>query len=153
MSAVPNFRRAMPADSYQIVDLYRRIYQGTYSDPMMADAIQLAEVLTRDEYHWIVGESNGEIVGSVVYRYDRANALAKVYGAVVEPRFRGHNLTENMMKYGYESLRQMKPPVEVVYATTRPFQPRLRNSPPISGTRNSESSRTSTRPRVMKPIV
>jgi hypothetical protein len=90
---------------------------------MMGNAAELEEALARDEYHWIVAESAGEIVGSVVYRYDRVNALAKVFGAVVEPRFRGANLTEAMMKYGYDSLLSEIPPIEVVYATTRTVSP------------------------------
>jgi RimJ/RimL family protein N-acetyltransferase len=123
MSESPRCRRASARDAYPIADLYRRVYSGTYSDPMMSHPELLVESLAKSEYHWIVAESAGDIVGSVVYRYDPINALAKVYGGVVDPACRGHNLTEEMMKFGYRGLSETDPPVEVVYATTRTVSP------------------------------
>jgi len=112
-------RRASRTDAFAIVDLYRRVYEGTYSDPVMGDPQLLQAALKQSEYFWFVGEQSGALVASVVYRYDPENALAKVYGAVVEPSCRGQGLTEKLMIFGYETLRKQTPPVEVVYATTR----------------------------------
>lgn len=123
----PILRRARPEDASFIVDLYQRVYQGSYSDPMMANSFDLRGALGKSGYHWMVAEAPGvahsQIVGSVVYRYDPQNALAKVFAAVVDPAYRGHALTEKLMTLGYQQLEKASPPVEVVYATTRTVSP------------------------------
>lgn len=123
MSAEMTFRRAAPKDAFAIVDLYMRVYNGTYSDPVMSQPRLLRPVLERGDYFWIIAESDGRLIGSVVYRYDRLNALAKVFGAVVDPEFRGHNLTEQLMTFGYDLMRADSVPAEVVYTTTRTVSP------------------------------
>lgn len=116
-------RRAIASDAFSISDLYDRVYEGAYSDPMMASPEDIRRALTMDEYHWFVAvpkhDPAGRVVASVVYRYDAHNALAKVFGAVVEERFRGEHLTEDLMKMGHEELRKQSPPVEVIYSLAR----------------------------------
>lgn len=119
-------RRASPEDALKIIQLYYETYGGTYPDLMMSDYATLKRVLEtgREEYCWMVAEAStpsqvGSIVGSVVYRIDVNNRLAKVYGAAVATAFRGCNLTEQLMTKGFEILRQGKTAVEIVYATTR----------------------------------
>ena len=126
-SLPPILRRARLEDASFIVDLYQRVYSGNYSDPMMGNAFELRGALLKSGYFWMVAEaqmdSQAKIVGSVVYRYDPQNALAKVYAAVVDPNYRGHALTERLMTFGYQELQKFSPPVEVVYATTRTVSP------------------------------
>lgn len=116
-------KRANSDDAFLIAELYTHVYRGTYADPMMASPDLIIEALSSLEYHWIVAEQSGHIVASVVYRYDSANALAKVYGAVVHEKFRGKDLTEKLMRFGFEGLKKAKPPVQVVYAMTRTVSP------------------------------
>lgn len=122
MSDNIRFRRAQAHDVFQILELYLSIYAGNYTNQMMTQPALLRDSLLDPNIFWMVAETQGEgarVVGSVVYQIDRKNALAKVFGAVVEPGFRGQHLTETMMKAGYDLLRQVIPPIEVVYATTR----------------------------------
>ena len=115
--------RADAHDAFLIAELYNRIYHGTYADPLMASPDSILKALSSSEYHWIVARVAGQVIASVVYRYDATNALAKVYGAVVHEKYRGQDLTENLMRFGFESLKKAKPPVLVVYAMTRTVSP------------------------------
>ena len=119
----PLMRRAAPRDATQIFELYQRLYGGKYTDPILADIGRLRATLREPDYFWMIADVQGSVVGSVIYRFDRASCLAKVYGAVVDPDYRGHNLAENLMTVGYQKLREEFPPVEVVYATTRTVSP------------------------------
>jgi RimJ/RimL family protein N-acetyltransferase len=117
-----SLRRAQVHDIFQILELYLSIYNGSYTNPMMTQPALLRDALLDENIFWMVAETTDDgarVVGSVVYQVDRKNTLAKVFGAVVEPGFRGHHMTEAMMQSGYELLRQVIPPIEVVYATTR----------------------------------
>jgi ribosomal protein S18 acetylase RimI-like enzyme len=113
------FRQALPTDALRISLLYQEVYEGTYSDPLMRDLKLLKNALSSDYYYWSVAEARGEIVASVVYRIDRENRLAKVFGAVVLPFYRGHKITQNLMAFGHEHLKSRQTAIEVIYATTR----------------------------------
>jgi len=123
VSSEPLIRRANISDATRIFELYNRIYSGKYTDPALSSVDELRKALSERDYFWMVGEFENKIVGSVIYRFDRVNCLAKVYGAVVDPQFRRHNLAERLMSVGYIQLREEYPPVEVVYATTRTLSP------------------------------
>lgn len=111
-------RKAVPGDEARISGLYQEIYRGTYPDPLMTKVSVLAEALRKDEYLWVVADTGDAIVGSVVYRIDNENLLAKVFGAVVLPEFRGSNLTQRLMTFGVEQMS-----AEIIYATTRTVTP------------------------------
>lgn len=119
----PVLRQAHLGDAPSIIQLYHEVYQGTYADPLMCEMSLLQKALVSAEYTWIVADLDGQTVGSVVYRVDAANRLAKVFGAVIRPQFRGNNLTEQLMNFGRELLLRLEHPIEVVYATTRTVQP------------------------------
>lgn len=113
-------RLAVPDDALAIADLYNQIYEGSYPDPVMSHLDELRRALRTPEYCWVVANSGDKkIVASVVYRYDAHNALAKVYGAVVNEDFRGQQLMDQLMNFGYQDLRRRSPPVEVVYSLAR----------------------------------
>jgi hypothetical protein len=112
-------RLARAKDAPSIIQLYHEIYDGTYPDPMMSEYARLEHALASEEYRWLVAEEGDRLVGSVVYRVDRGNRLAKVFGALVEPAQRGHRLTEQMMEEGRLVLKRSDAPIEVIYATTR----------------------------------
>lgn len=116
-------RRAQPEDALKIISLYHEIYEGTYPDPTMSDISALEATLASKDYCWMVAAYGQKIVGSVVYQVDALNRLAKVYGAVIAPGFRGLNLTESLMNCGHDLLNKSINPVDVIYATTRTVTP------------------------------
>ncbi|MBI3543773.1 MAG: GNAT family N-acetyltransferase, partial [Deltaproteobacteria bacterium] len=119
IETAPAVRVATPDDALRIINLYHEIYEGTYPDARMTDFAKLRRVLASDDYVWIVADDGRAIVGSIVYRVDPVNLLAKVFGGAVLPAYRGHKLTEKLMVYGTDRLKRLHRPVEVVYATTR----------------------------------
>lgn len=116
---IPAIRQATPDDALRIIQLYNEIYEGNYPDPLMSEFVLLKRSLAGDDLCWIIAEDETSVVGSVVYRVDAVNRLAKVFGAVVRPAYRGVNLTEGLMNHGLAVLKRRTNPVEVVYATTR----------------------------------
>jgi hypothetical protein len=116
-------KRATSSDAFLIAELYNHVYRGQYADPMMSSPDLIMQVLSNKDYHWIIAKSKDLIVASVVFRYDEQNTLAKVYGAVVHEKYRGKNLTEKLIHFGFDGLKKIKKPAQVLYAVTRTVSP------------------------------
>ncbi|MDE1977101.1 MAG: hypothetical protein KGI84_07580 [Elusimicrobia bacterium] len=112
-------RLATPEDALEITLLYHRVYNGTYTDPLMRDVGLLTAFLSEPANVWAVAEKKGSIVGSVAWETDERNRLAKVFGGVVLPEHRGADLLEKSMTFGAERLQAGRGRADVIYATTR----------------------------------
>jgi RimJ/RimL family protein N-acetyltransferase len=113
-------RLATAHDAVKIINLYYEVYQGLYPDPVMRDFSQFLKFVQNKNNYWFISEETNlkKIVSSVIYRYQEENLLAKVYGAVVDPTFRGAGLIRELMSFG-ENYLKANTQVELIYATTR----------------------------------
>ncbi|MBI5629956.1 MAG: GNAT family N-acetyltransferase [Elusimicrobia bacterium] len=116
-------RLATPADASRIRGLYREIYHGRYPLSIIYDLHETVESLHKDNYFWFVSEVNRQIVGSVIFCLDPEIQLAKVFGGVVRPEFRGFGLTEKAMSLGLRHLVEETQCAQSVYATARTVSP------------------------------
>jgi RimJ/RimL family protein N-acetyltransferase len=113
------FRKASVADIFGIMELYQETYQGAYTDPLMNVHSILKTFLENPNHYWFVSEAKGQLVASVVLRYDPVNLLAKAFGAVVKPGFRGSNMMERLLGFGMNHVHVTTNGIDVIYATTR----------------------------------
>ena len=112
-------RLANTHDMRRIQMLYAEVYGGSYSIPIVTDKELMRRAIENNDYYWLVAESSGRIVGSLVYEVDLANRISKAFGAVVSQEFRKLDLAHTMMKLILDDITQAKNLVDVVYATTR----------------------------------
>lgn len=112
-------REGMPEDALRIATLYQDAYAGTYPDPLMREILNLKGALCSENYCWMIARVGAEVVASVVYQVDEKNRLARTFGAVVQPSYRGQKLTQRLLERGLAILLGRKQPIDVVYATTR----------------------------------
>lgn len=112
-------RLAVTDDILKISRLYYQAYGDHYPDPTIKNPHLLQKSLHNPQIFWFVSEFHGQIIASVVFRYDASNLLAKVYGGVVDDQYRGANLLFKLMRYGMNFLQRYTGGVEVIYATTR----------------------------------
>ena len=111
---------ASEEDIFQISQLYFDIYQGTYPDPLMKDFNLIRQFIKSESGYWfITKDSNNEIIASVLACYDFDNRIAKAFGAVVRPEFRGQGVMEDLLGFGIHFLKEKTPGVDVIYSTTR----------------------------------
>lgn len=112
-------RLATPADCFRIMELYHRIYDGTYPDPLVKDLAALRAFISHPHHFWFLVEAELEIVASIVLRYDPENRLVKAGGAIVIPNARGKSLMEQLLSHAIDTVFQKTAGIDVVYATTR----------------------------------
>lgn len=111
---------ATEEDIFQVSQLYFDVYQGTYPDPLMKDFTLIREFIQSEEGHWFVSKnSEGQVIGSVLARYDSDNLIAKAFGAVVRNEYRGQGIMEELLAFGIDFLRKNTRGVDVLYSTTR----------------------------------
>ncbi|MBI4387230.1 MAG: GNAT family N-acetyltransferase [Elusimicrobia bacterium] len=112
-------RLAAPADAPSIRALYNEVYQGKYPLSIIYDAHETVDSLHKENYSWLVGETDGRLVSSVIFCVDPDVKLAKVFGAVVHPQFRGSGLTQRAIGMGIRHLVEETGQANSVYATAR----------------------------------
>ncbi|MFA6435041.1 MAG: GNAT family N-acetyltransferase [Elusimicrobiales bacterium] len=112
-------RLAKVADMRRIQVLYTEVYGGNYSISLITDKDKMRRAIENDSYYWLVAESGGRIIGSLVYALDIADRISKAFGAVVSKDYRKLNLAHTMMKLVLDDITQTQKLAEVVYATTR----------------------------------
>ena len=112
-------RLARTADMRRIQMLYAEVYGPNYPITIVTDKEQMRRAIEDDDYYWIVAESGGRIVGSLVYAVSLAYRYSKAFGAVVSQEFRKLNLAYTMMKLVLDDITRNKDLVDLVYATTR----------------------------------
>lgn len=112
-------RLARLADAHGLRALYNDVYQGKYPLKIITDREEMQTLLKKENYFWFAAEASGKIVGSVIFCVDPQIKLAKAFGAVVHPDYRGADLTERMMALGIRLFMKDKHLASSVYATTR----------------------------------
>lgn len=117
-------RRANIDDIFRISKLYYHIYGDQYPDRTVYDFAKMESQIQDPSLFWIIAEDdNHSIVGSVIYIYEKEDLLSKVYAACVHPDYRGKNLTQKMMEFGEELVRETTNGLDILYATTRTLNP------------------------------
>ncbi len=110
---------ATESDAVGISMLYHDVYQGKYPNPLMMDVSQLKAFIAEEKGLWVIMKKGERIIGSTVYQLDRTHRIAKAYGAVIFPGFRGNKLLEKAMSTAENYLVKECRAVDIIYATTR----------------------------------
>jgi hypothetical protein len=110
-------RKANIQDKNYIKNLYKEVYGYNYSLPEVTDEDLLNEILLNPENIWLVVYDNeNKVSGSLLFRIDKKNLLAKALAAVVKEKYRNNKIFELLFHLGfnYSILK-----VEAVYALAR----------------------------------
>ncbi|MEI7481295.1 MAG: GNAT family N-acetyltransferase [Elusimicrobiota bacterium] len=112
-------RLAKIPDMRRIQMLYAEVYGGNYAISLITDKDKMRRAIENDSYYWLVAESEGRIIGSLVYALDISDRIAKAFGAVVSKEYRKLDLAYTMMKLVLDAITHTHKLADVVYATTR----------------------------------
>ena len=112
-------RLAKIPDMRRIQMLYAEVYGGNYAISLITDKDKMRRAIENDSYYWLVAESEGRIIGSLVYALDISDRIAKAFGAVVSKDYRKLDLAYTMMKLVLDAITHTHKLADVVYATTR----------------------------------
>jgi hypothetical protein len=110
-------KKANIQDKNYIKNLYKEVYGYNYSLPEVTDEDLLNEILLNPENIWLVVYDNeNKICGSLLFRIDKKNLLAKALAAVVKEKYRNNKIFELLFHLGfnYSILK-----AEAVYALAR----------------------------------
>lgn len=118
------FRRARRADRAELVALYGRLYGEDYPLEIIRDEAVFYHSIESRAYFWPVMVSpEGAIVGSLMFSWEERHGLCKVFGAVIDPAWQGHDLMRRAIVSGLDFLQDEGAGWDVVYATTRTVSP------------------------------
>ena len=112
-------RLAKVPDMRRIQVLYAEVYGPNYPISLVTDKDKMRRAIENDNYYWVVAESEGRIIGSLVYALDISDRIAKAFGAVVSQDYRKLDLAYTMMKLVLDDITHTRKLADVVYATTR----------------------------------
>jgi hypothetical protein len=110
-------KKANIKDKNYIKNLYKEVYGYNYSLPEVTDEDLLNEILLNPENIWLVVYDNeNKVCGSLLFRIDKKNLLAKALAAVVKEKYRNNKIFELLFHLGfnYSILK-----AEAVYALAR----------------------------------
>lgn len=116
-------RRATLKDKEELVSVYKTIYGNDYPLEIITDSTVLTRCLTAPDHFWPVITCEGQILGSVIFEISAEHRLAKVFGAVIDPRWQGHDLMRKAIIAGLDYLADTGYPIDAIYATTRTVSP------------------------------
>jgi hypothetical protein len=110
-------KKANIQDKNYIKNLYKEVYGYNYSLPEVTDEDLLNEILLNPENIWLVVYDNeNKICGSLLFRIDKKNLLAKALAAVVKEKYRNNKIFELLFHLGFNhSILK----AEAVYALAR----------------------------------
>ena len=113
-------RRATDADAEEIYQLYRRVYQGNYTLPIVNLRAAREEALRDPDCLWLVNEApEGHLVFSVIFQVDPVRRHAKVMAAATDSEYRRSQLAILTLQAGIDRLMHETRICDVIYATTR----------------------------------
>jgi len=110
-------KKANIQDKNYIKNLYKEVYGYNYSLPEVIDEDLLNEILLNPENIWLlVYDNENKVCGSLLFRINKKNLLAKALAAVVKEKYRNNKIFELLFHLGfnYSILK-----VEAVYALAR----------------------------------
>jgi len=110
-------KKANIQDKNYIKNLYKEVYGYNYSLPEVTDEDLLNEILLNPENIWLVVYDNeNKVCGSLLFRIEKKNLLAKALAAVVKEKYRNNKIFELLFHLGfnYSILK-----AEAVYALAR----------------------------------
>jgi hypothetical protein len=110
-------KKANIQDKNYIKNLYKEVYGYNYSLPEVTDEDLLNEILLNPENIWLlVYDNENKVCGSLLFRIDKKNLLAKALAAVVKEKYRNNKIFELLFHLGfnYSILK-----AEAVYALAR----------------------------------
>lgn len=116
-------RRARLEDRPALRRLYLAQYGDRYALPEVVDDQRSAEVLTGENWVWLLAETQGRIVASLIFGWDPVHRLGKSFAGVVDPERRGHKTMQRMLREGLDRLLMHGETFELVYAVVRTFVP------------------------------
>lgn len=105
----------------------RRLYIAQYGDryalPEVIDDDRSEEVMHGDNWLWLLAESQGQIIASLIFGWDPVHRLGKSFAGVVNPDRRGQKTMHRMLREGLDRLLIHGSTFELVYAVVRTFVP------------------------------
>ena len=110
-------KKANIQDKNYIKNLYKEVYGYNYSLPEVTDEDLLNEILLNPENIWLlVYDNENKVCGSLLFRIEKKNLLAKALAAVVKEKYRNNKIFELLFHLGfnYSILK-----AEAVYALAR----------------------------------
>ena len=107
-------------DIEELLNLYTMIYGRNYPVAFGSDPELTASAIESDDYQWLImrDETNGLIVGSIVFELDRLNKVGKAAGLVVHPEYQGAGIASQLAAYG-DRLIAPHGFLNSIYTTTR----------------------------------
>lgn len=114
-----HMRKGKIEDATSIVALYNEVYRGKYSDQNLTDYNLVSLELSSKNSLLFVASLGEKIVACLSMKYDSENEIVKASAAVVNPKFRGDNLTEKLIRSSLDYIKNKDKKVSLVYSTTR----------------------------------
>lgn len=116
-------RRARLEDLEALRQLYIAQYGDRYALPEVVDDERSREVISGDNWVWLLAESEGRVVASLIFGWDPVHRLGKSFAGVVDPGRRGNKTMQRMLREGLDRLLVHGETFELVYAVVRTFVP------------------------------
>jgi GNAT superfamily N-acetyltransferase len=90
------------SDVEELLRLYLLIYGRNYPIVYGTDEEAMVNAIESDEHEWLImrDQTNGLIVGSIVFELDRQNKIAKVSAMVVHPEHQGEGIASQLVAHG-----------------------------------------------------
>jgi RimJ/RimL family protein N-acetyltransferase len=113
--------RASFDDANALLQLYFKVYGGSYPVAIATDRARMLEAIASDHYHWLTAKNRvtGNVVGSVIFELDRVSKIGKVGGLVVDPDVRGRGVAGELVSEGLKELFSERCSLNSIYATAR----------------------------------
>ncbi len=116
-------RRARMEDRPALRALYAAQYGDRYALPEVVDDERSAEVLTGDNWVWLLAETGGQVIASLIFGWDPVHSIGKSFAGVVGSGKRGNKTMHRMLREGLDRLLVHGETFELVYAVVRSFVP------------------------------
>lgn len=119
--SVVTVRRATLEDRDALRALYLATYGDRYALPEVIDDERSREVLTGDNWVWLLAECQGKVTASLIFGWDPVHQLGKSFAGVVNADQRGHKTMQKMLREGLDRLLVHGEVFDLVYAVVRTF--------------------------------
>lgn len=114
-------RRANMGDLESLRALYRATYGDRYALPEVVDDERSREVLSGHGWVWLLAETEGKVIASLIFGIDGEHRLGKSFAGVVDAVCRGQKTMQKMLDEGLERLLHAGDTFDMTYAVVRTF--------------------------------